>query len=146
MLILATGLYGESDEQPRLDATLFWAFPLGDGVHHGFGGAVGYSFIPSLELEGEVYIIFDPSLYGVSGTLLCNIVISDNKSFPYILGVVSTLGAIAGRGGADTFFTLGGGMKVHIKKNNKIRFDFRYYLPPNGDGWIRLACGLMWTF
>lgn len=146
LLVGATGLYGESDDQPNLNATLFGAFAFGDGVHCGIGGAVGYSFIPWLELEGELYIISteDHMCYGVSGGLLCNTVLSGNKSFPYVLVGVSTLGAIGGRGDVDTFLMWGGGMKYALKRNLKVRFDLRWHHAD--DPWMRLTAGLMWTF
>ena len=146
LLGLATVLNGQSDDQPRWNTTLFGVFAFGDGVHSGIGGALGYSFAPPLELEGEVYIISteDRMCYGVSGVLLYNIVLSDNKSFTYLLGGFSMLGAIRGRGGPDAFLMLGGGFKFAIKENLKIRFDLRWH--PAEDGWMRLTTGLMWTF
>ena len=146
LLVLAAGVYGENDDQPKWDTTLFWHMGLGDGTHHGFGGALGYSFDSPVELEGEFYIMSAEAglLYGVSGALLFNVEILNNTY--YILGGVSTLGAFADRGGADMFLMLGGGMKLAIQKekNYRIRFDLRWHSAE--DGWMRVSIGFMWLF
>ena len=146
LLVLATGLHAENVDQPRWDTTLLWHMGLGDGTHHGFGGALGYSFNFPVELEGEFYLMSAEAalLYGVSGALLFNFEILNNTY--YILGGVSTLGAFTGRVGADMFLMLGGGMKLAIQKekNYRVRFDFR--LHPAEDGWMRVSIGLMWLF
>ena len=146
LLVLATGAYGENDDQPKWDTTLFWHMGLGDGTHHGFGGALGYSFNFPVELEGEFYLMSAEAalLYGVSGALLFNVEILSNKY--YLLGGVSTLGDFAHRGGAGMFLMLGGGMKLAIQKekNYRIRFDLRWH--PAEDGWMRVSIGFMWLF
>ena len=146
LLVLATVLHAENDDQPRWDATLLWHMGLGDGTHHGFGGAAGYSFDSRVELEGEFYLLSGEAalLYGVSGALLFNFEILNNTY--YILGGVSTLGAFAHRGGAGMFLMLGGGMKLAIQKekNYRIRFDLRWHTAE--VGWMRVSIGLMWLF
>ncbi|MDH5715669.1 MAG: hypothetical protein OEZ30_08910, partial [Candidatus Aminicenantes bacterium] len=55
LLTLTTGLYGESDDQPKWSTTIFGAFALSNDIYFGIGGTIGYSFISRLELEVEVY-------------------------------------------------------------------------------------------
>ncbi len=123
LLVIATGLHAESDDQAKWDTTLFWHIGLGDGSHHGFGGAAGYSFNSPVELEGEFYLMSGEvgMLYGVSGALLYNFQIQNNKLCPYILGGFSVLGAISDRGGADMFLMLGGGDEISDTKGEELQ-------------------------
>ncbi|MDH5404942.1 MAG: hypothetical protein OEZ30_01275 [Candidatus Aminicenantes bacterium] len=146
LLLLATGLYGESDDQPKWNTTLFESFFLDGGGAFGIGGAVGYSFISQLELEGEVYYMFTGrhDYYGMSAAFISTFDIGSNHIFPYILGGVS----LFGESWAEyTYLMWGGGMKWHmdIKKSYKIRFDSRFYLGEGGL-WMKFSIGLMWTF
>ena len=90
--------------------------------------------------------LHDPTLYGVSGALLYNFRLQNNKLCTYILGGVSALAAISDRGGTDVFLMFGGGMKLAIQKekNYRIRFDLRWH--PAEDGWMRVSIGFMWLF
>ena len=142
LLTLATGLYGESDDQPKWNTTLFGALFFDGTTEKGIGGAVSYRFLPRLELEGEVYTLFwRRTLYGVSGGLLYNFNITLNKVCPYVLGGLSQI-----RGeGVSTYIMFGGGVKIDLTKSLKMRFDLRFQLYEGGI-WTKLSTGLMWTF
>ncbi|MDH5406329.1 MAG: hypothetical protein OEX80_07305 [Candidatus Aminicenantes bacterium] len=142
LLTLATGLYGESDDQPKWNTTLFGALFFDGTTEKGIGGAVSYRFLPRLELEGEVYTLFwRRTLYGVSGGLLYNFNIILNKVCPYVLGGLSQI-----RGeGVSTYIMFGGGVKIDLAKSLKMRFDLRFQRYEGGI-WTKLSTGLMWTF
>ena len=140
LLFLATGLYGESDEQQKFNTTLFGSYFLGGRTAFGIGRALGYRFTPRLELEGEVYS--ELNIYGVSGGLLYNFNIKNNKTIPYVLVGFSQLRA--GAGEVVQYLMLSGGLKMPLTRSFKIRLDFRLYL---GEGLpMKLSTGLMWTF
>lgn len=143
LLLMATGLYGESGNQPKWNTTLFGAILFNDGSDLALGGAVGYNITPKLELEWEGSIAFsDPTPYIISLGILYNFDVQHEKLSPYALGGIAYTG-LSGRGG-DADVMLGGGIKYDIKKSFKLRFDLRFY---PGDGtWTKLSTGLMWTF
>ena len=146
LLFVAAGLYAESDDQPRWNTTLFESFFLDGGGAFGIGGAVGYSFTPKLELEGEVYYMFTGrhDYYGMSAAFLSTFDIGSKHIYPYILGGASKIQYI---GFKYTYLMWGGGMKWHmdIKKSYKIRFDSRFYYGEGGL-WMKFSIGLMWFF
>ena len=146
LLALAQGLYGENDEQPKWNTTLFESFFLDGGGAFGIGGAVGYRFIPHLELEGEVYYMFTGrhDYYGMSAAFISTFDIGSKHIYPYILGGASKIQYI---GFKYTYLMWGGGMKWHmdIKKSYKIRFDSRFYLGEGGL-WMKFSIGLLWSF
>ena len=139
MLLLATGLYGESDDQPKWNTTLFGSYFLGGRTAFGIGGALGYRFTPRLELEGEVYS--EPNIYGVSGGLLYNFDIKNNK-IPYVLVGYSQFRA--GAGEVVQFLMFSAGIKMPLTRSFKIRLAFRFYW--GQDSTIRLSTGFMWSF
>jgi len=90
--MLASGLYGESDDQPKWNTTLFGSYFKAGGSAFGIGGAVSYRFTPRLEIEGEVYTIFGDHIdYGFSEGLICNFDTEHNKTIPYVLVGISQL-------------------------------------------------------
>ena len=140
LLLVPAGLYGESDDQPKWNTTLFGSYFLGGRTAFGIGGALGYRFTPRLELEGEVYS--EPNIYGVSGGLLYNFDIKNNNKIPYVLVGYSQF--IAGAGEVVQFLMFSAGIKMPLTRSFKIRLDFRFYLAE--DSTIRLSTGLMWSF
>jgi len=147
--MLATGLYGDSDDQPRWNTTIFGALDFGgSNKFYGFGVAAGYSFTPRLELEGEVYHMISSYLRytGLSAALLANYHIARYKVSPYILGGVSIINWSGW--GSTTYLMWGGGVKRDITESLKIRFDLRFHIHLDGesDFWMKLFTGLMWTF
>ena len=143
MLLLATGLYGESDDQPKWNTTLFGSYFLGFGRGtFGIGGTVGYHFTPRQELEGEVNTILPEARgYIVSEGVLYNFHTDHNKAVPYVVG---GLGQIIGGGEIGFYFMFGAGLKMPLTRSFKIRLDFRLYM---GEGFpSRLSTGLMWSF
>ena len=108
LLLLASGLYGESDDQPRWNTTIFGVFALSDDIYFGIGGAVGYSFNAQLDVEVEVYSIFwEYKRYGVSGVVLYNFEVDKNKTIYYVLGGFSQL---RGEWDIDNYLMVGGGI------------------------------------
>jgi len=139
-LLMAAGLYGESDDQPKWNITMFGSYFLVGRTAFGIGGAVGYHFTPRLELEGEVYS--EHNIYGVSGGLLYNFNIKNNKTIPYVLVGFSQFRA--GAGEVVQFLMFSAGIKMPLTRSFKIRLDFRLYL---GEGLpMKLSTGLMWSF
>ncbi len=140
LLALAQGLYGESDDQPKCNITMFGSYFLVGRTAFGIAGAVGIRFTPRLELEGEVYI--EPNIYVLSGGLLYNFNIKNNKTIPYV-----QIGHSQFRAGAAEvmeFLIFSSGIKMPLTRSFKIRLDFRFYL---GEGLpMRLSTGLMWSF
>lgn len=140
MIMLATILYGENDDQPKWNITLFGSYFLGGRTAFGIGGAVDYRLTPRLNLEGEVYS--EPNIYGVSGGLLYNFNIKNNKTIPYVLVGYSQFRA--GAAEVVQFLMFSAGIKMSLTRSFKIRLDFRLYL---GEGLpMRLSTGLMWSF
>ena len=143
LLVLASGLYGESGSQPTWNTTLFGAIFFDGGSDFGVGGSVGFELTPRVELEWEGSIAFsDPSRYIISAGVLYNFKVQHERLSPYALIGVGYTG-VSGEGG-DADVMLGGGIKYDIKKSFKIRFDLRFY--PGDDTWTKLSTGLMWTF
>ena len=143
LLMMATGIYGESGHQPSWNTTLFGAILFDRGSDFSIGGAVGYNLTPRVELELEGSIAFsDHNPYIISLGIIYNFDVKHEKIFPYAL----VWGAYTGVSGVgrDADVMLGGGIKYDIKKSFKIRFDLRFY-PGNGN-WTKLSTGLMWTF
>ncbi len=141
-LLLATGLYGESDDQPKWNATLFGSYFLDGRGNFGIGGTIGYSFISRLELEVEVYRIFwEYKRHGLSGAVLYNFDGDKNKTVYYVLGGFSQL---RGEWDIDNYLMFGGGIKKYIAKRLKIRFDIRLNMAENV--WTKISVGLMWSF
>ena len=147
LLTLATGLYGENDDQPKWNTTLFGSALacVSDygGMYFGLGGAVGYNITPWVGLEGEVSVTgangFAHGFYIFSGgVVLGNSDIKPGTLSPYLIG-----------GAAFTFggFTsgmLGGGIKIGLKKE-LLRFDARFYFASGGII-TKLFFGWTWTF
>ena len=142
LLLLATGLYGENDDQPKWSTTIFGAFALSNDIYFGIGGTIGYSFISRLELEVEVYSIFwEYKRHGLSGAVLYNFDGDKNKTVYYVLGGFSQL---RGEWDIDNYLMFGGGIKKYIAKRLKIRFDIRINMAENV--WTKFYTGLMWSF
>jgi len=143
LLFLAPGIYGESDDQPKWNTTLFGSYFLSQGDAFGIGGAVAYSFTPRLELEGEigtlpgvggVYIVSEGVLYNFD---------SDNKNTTrYVLGGFCQLISL---GDITNTLMFGGGIKMPLTRSFKIRLDLRLHFFV--VGWfMRISTGLMWSF
>ena len=143
LLMLATVLYGDSDNQPKWNTTVIGSIFLSGGGAFGIGGAVGYRFTPRLELEGEVYTFswYHYRDYSISGGLLCNFDTDHNKTVLYIVGSLSQIIGAADKG---IYFMFGGGIKMPLTRNFKIRLDFRLYMIEEFPS--RLSIGLMWSF
>ena len=143
LLLLATGLYAESNDQPKWNATLFGSYFKAGGSAFGIGGAVSCRFTPRLDIEGEVYTIFlDHIYYGLSEGLICNFDTEHNKTVPYVLVGISQL-----TDEEVLIFNVmfGGGIKSDLTKSLKMKFDLRLHLC--GDGiWWKFSTGLMWSF
>ncbi len=143
LLMLATGLYGESDDQPKWNTTLFGSYFFGGRSAFGIGGALGYQFTHRLELEGEVYTFswYHYRDYSISGGLLCNFDTDHNKTILYVVGALSQIIGAADKG---IYFMFGGGLKIPLTRSFKIRLDFRLYMVEDFPS--RLSTGLMWSF
>lgn len=147
LLMLATVLYGENDNQPKWNATISGAILSTGVISLGFGGAVGYNLTPWVELEGEMSVIgtngFAYRLCILSaGVILGKSNAKQRKVSPYLPG-----GAACTRGYDIRGFTsgmLGGGIKIRLKKE-LIRIDLRLYFS-SWDIWQKLSFGWMWTF
>ncbi len=147
LLMLATVLYGESDDQSKWNTTLFGSALacVSDygGMYFGFGGAVGYNLTPWVGLEGEVSVTganaFAYRLYFFSGgVVLGNSDIKPGTLSPYLIGGAAfTFGGFTGG-------MLGGGIKIRLKKE-LLRFDARFYFASGGI-LTKLYFGWMWSF
>lgn len=147
LILLSTGLYGENDEQPRWNTTLFGSALacVSDygGIYFGFGGAVGYNLNSKVGLEGEVSVtganVFAHGFYIFSGgVVLGNSETKPGTLSPYLMGGAAfTFGGFMGG-------MLGGGIKIRLKKE-LLRFDARFYFASGGII-TKLFFGWMWTF
>ena len=142
LLLLSTGLYGQSDDQPKWNTTLYGSIFL-PGPEFGFGGAVGYLYSPRIELEGEIFTISLAHYLSVSGGLLYNFIKKNSKTIPYVLGGVTLLNVY--EGDKSILMMFGGGVKSYLTKSLKIRLDIRFYLSGEGSG-SRFCMGFMWSF
>lgn len=151
LLTLATVLYGENDDQPKWNATLFGSALacVSDygGMYFGFGGAVGYNLTSKVGFEGEGSVTganaFAYRLYIFSGgVVLGNSDIKPGTLSPYLIG-----GAAFTTGYDISGFTsgmLGGGIKIRLKEE-LLRFDIRFYFASGGI-LTKLYFGWMWSF
>ena len=143
LLMLATALYGENDDQPKWNTTLFGSYFLVERTALGIGGAVGYRFTPRLELEGEMYSIFvEEMVYSVSEGVLYNFDNGTKNAIHYVLGGFSQIISL---GNITNTLMFGGGLKMPSPRSFKIRVDFRLFLMEGGM-LMRIYTGLMWTF
>ena len=143
LLLLATGLYGKSDDQPKWNTTLFGAFTLNGGTHFSFGGVVGYRFTPRLELEGEIGTFpGEGGAYFVSEGVLYNFDNGTKNAIHYVLGGFSQIISL---GNITNTLMFGGGLKMPSPSSFKIRVDFRLFLMEGGI-LMRISTGLMWSF
>lgn len=143
LLVLATGLYGQSDDQPRFNLTLFGDFLSAGKNFGGFGGALGYNLTSWVALEGEESLNFPYSIFIISGgVVLSNSDFKQRKLSPYVLGGAAYVG-ISGEGGGSGGM-LGGGIKIR-HKNELIRLDLRFYFF-TGFIWKKFSIGWMWIF
>ncbi len=143
LIMLVKGLYGESDDQPKWNTTLFGSYFLSAGDAFGIGGAVGYRFTPQLELEGEIGTFTSVGgVYFVSEGVLYNFD-SDNKNTTrYVLGGFCQFISL---GDITYALMFGAGLKMPLTKSFKIRLDFHLHFFAEGM-FARLCTGLMWTF
>ena len=143
MLFLASGLYGDSDDQPKWNTTLFGSYFFGGRSAFGIGGALGYQFTHRLELEGSVYTISgEGGVYNVYEGLLYNFDKSSKNTILYVLGGFSQF-ISPGYTTCNPMF--GGGLKMPLTRSFKIRIDFRIHLFDEGM-LARLSTGFMWSF
>ncbi|MDH5714426.1 MAG: hypothetical protein OEZ30_02565 [Candidatus Aminicenantes bacterium] len=143
LLILATGVYGDNDDQPECNITMFGSYFLVGRTAFGIGGAVGILFTPRLELEGEIYTIpAEGGVYIVSEGVLYNFDNGTKNAIQYVVGGFSQFIVPEG---TTIGLMFGGGLKMPLTRSFKIRLDFRIHL--FDEGWLmRLSTGLMWTF
>jgi len=143
LLLVATGLYGESDDQPKWNTTAIGSIFLSGGGAFGIGGAVGYSFTPRLELEGEIGTFPGVGgVYIVSEGVLYNFDNGTKNAIHYVLGGFCQLISL---GDITNALMFGGGLKMPLTRSFKIRLDLRLYLFDEGM-FARLSTGLMWSF
>jgi len=143
MLLLAAGLYGENDDQPKWNTTLFGSYFLVRRGNFGIGGALGYRFTPRLELEGEIDTIpGEGGVYIMSEGVLYNFDNGTKNTIRYVLGGFSQF---ISQGDITCALMFGGGLKMPLTRSFKIRLDLRLHLFDEGM-FARLSTGLMWTF
>lgn len=141
LLLVATGLYGESDDQPMWNITLFGAVLSNKTTAISIGGAVSCLLTPQLELEGELYTFSyrHRRYYSSSASLLYNFDIE--KTTIYLLTGIS----VTKNYEVSLNAMLGGGIKKDITKKFKIRlFDCRLHFGERVG--FRLSSGFIWTF
>ncbi|MDH5406330.1 MAG: hypothetical protein OEX80_07310 [Candidatus Aminicenantes bacterium] len=144
LVVLATGLYGETGQQPRWNISLSGDIILPEEVFDlGIDIAVGYNLTRLVGLEGDLNINFIHGVYFLSGgVVLGNSAVKKRILSPYVLGGL-VCGGISGEGGGSGGM-LGGGIKI-LHKESMVRFDLRFYFFP-GVIWKKLSIGYIWTF
>lgn len=141
LLLLASGLYGENDGQPKWNANLFATIYL-PWPYLGMGGSVGYNLTPNVGLEGEgnlILIPFLPNLFS-GGVALGSSDVTQKKLCPYVIGGI----ACSPLDSLNIGGMLGGGIKMQYKEE-LIRIDIRFYFFRYAK-FAKFSVGRIWTF
>lgn len=141
LLLLATGLYAESDSHPKWNANMFATIYL-PWPYLGMGGSVGYNLTPNVGLEGEgnlILIPFLPNLFS-GGVIISSSDFTQKKLCPYVIGGI----ACSPLDSLNIGGMLGGGIKMHYKEE-LIRIDIRFYFF-RYTKFAKFSVGRIWTF